>query len=78
MEWIPRHPGMEYIIYAGYSDRIPLYFREYVKVGEVGHPHFRERGLPIYFGSHPTEKLYRDWEEAWMESRGRFSRHPGG
>ncbi|MFO7671442.1 MAG: glycosyltransferase family 39 protein [Bacteroidales bacterium] len=76
MEWIPRHPEMEYLIYTGYSDRIPLYFREYLKVGEVEDPYFREHGLPIYFGSHPTGKLYEDWEEAWMASRGRFSRSP--
>jgi 4-amino-4-deoxy-L-arabinose transferase-like glycosyltransferase len=26
MEWIPRNPELEYMIYVGYSDRIPLYF----------------------------------------------------
>ena len=74
MEWIPRHPDMDHLIYVGYSDRIESYFSEYIRVGEVEHPHFRERGLPIYFGSHPTAKLYEDWEGAWQESKGRFSR----
>ncbi|MDX2432910.1 MAG: glycosyltransferase family 39 protein [Bacteroides sp.] len=75
MEWIPRHPDMDYLIYVGYSDRINLYFQEHFLVGEVEHPHFRESGLPIWFGSFPTGKLYEDWEESWLESKGRFTRH---
>ena len=74
MEWIPRHPHMDYLIYVGYTDRIGLYFQELEKIGEVEHPLFRERGLPIWFGSHPTEKLYQDWENAWQNSKGRFMR----
>lgn len=76
MEWIPREPEMDFLIYVGYTDRIGLYFQELTKVGEVEHPHFRERGLPIWFGSHPTEKLYQDWEASWQNSKGRFSRPP--
>lgn len=74
MEWIPRKPAFSYLIYIGYSDRIPGYFAEQTLVGTVDHPHFRERGLPIYFGSHPTQKLKDDWEEAWQGSQGRFTR----
>jgi len=74
MEWIPREPHMEHLIYVGYSDRIPLYFEELQLVGRVEHPHFREKGLPIWFGSHPTPKLKEDWEETWQESKGRFTR----
>ena len=74
MEWIPRKPDMDHLIYVGYTDRIELYFQELVLVGEVEHPHFRERGLPIYFGSHPTGKFLLDWEESWQDSKGRFSR----
>jgi 4-amino-4-deoxy-L-arabinose transferase-like glycosyltransferase len=74
MEWIPRYPEMEHMIYVGYSDRLPQYFQEYQLVGRVEHPHFREKGLPIWFGSHPTRKLYEDWEETWQETRGRFTR----
>lgn len=74
MEWIPRHPEMEHLIYMGYSDRLNDYFDTLVYVGEVENPHFREFGLPIYFGSHPTGKLYEDWEEAWQQSKGRFTR----
>ena len=74
MEWIPRYPEMDHLIYIGYSDRVLLYFREVKLVGTVDHPHFRERGLPIYFGSYPTLKLYADWEETWQESKGRFTR----
>ena len=77
MEWIPRQPDMNYLIYVGYTDKIELYFQELVLVGEVEHPHFRERGLPIYFGSYPTTKLLLDWEESWQDSKGRFSRQPG-
>jgi len=47
--------------------------------GEIWHllniqenPYFREHGLPIHFGSHPTQKLYDDWEASWKESKGRF------
>ena len=74
MEWIPRIPEMEHLIYIGYSDRLPQYFEQLERVGEVQHPHFRERGLPIFFGSYPTKKLDEDWEESWQESKGRFSR----
>ncbi|MEA3462847.1 MAG: glycosyltransferase family 39 protein [Bacteroidota bacterium] len=75
MEWIPRSPEMKHMIYVGYSDRIPQYFRKVELVGKVEHPHFRERGLPIWFGSHPTPRLYEDWEESWNESKGRFIRN---
>ena len=74
MEWIPRLPDLEYMIYVGYSDRVPEYFQETELAGKVEHPHFRERGLPIWFGSHPTPILYQDWEEAWQGSAGRFTR----
>lgn len=74
MEWIPRLPDLEYMVYVGYSDRVPQYFQEAELVGKVEHPHFRERGLPIWFGSHPTPILYQDWEEAWQGSAGRFTR----
>jgi hypothetical protein len=73
MEWIPREPGFEHLIYIGYSDRVPEYFETLRFVGEVENPYFRERGLPIYFGSHPTSRLYEDWEETWQESKGRFN-----
>lgn len=76
MEWIPRRPVMEYMIYVGYSDRVPQYFQELQLIGRVEHPYFRERGLPMWFGSHPTQKLYDDWEETWQESKGRFTRTP--
>jgi hypothetical protein len=72
MEWIPREPGCTYLIYIGYSDRLPSYFGELQYVGEVENPYFREKGLPIYFGSHPTRRLYEDWETAWQNSKGRF------
>ncbi len=74
MEWIPRQPEMDYLIYVGYTDRIDLYFQELFLVGEVEHPHFRERGLPIYFGSFPTQTLLDDWEKRWMDSKGAFTR----
>jgi len=74
MEWIPRYPKMEHLIYVGYSERLPQYFQDLELVGTVDHPHFRERGLPIYFGSHPTPKLFADWEESWQESKGRLTR----
>ena len=74
MEWIPREPGFDHLIYVGYSDRLPLYFEELELAGTVDHPHFRERGLPIHFGSFPTRKLRDDWEETWQESKGRFIR----
>jgi hypothetical protein len=76
MEWIPRTPVMEYMIYVGYSDRVPDYFQKAELIGRVEHPHFRERGLPIWFGSHPTAKLYHDWEESWQGSTGRFIQSP--
>jgi hypothetical protein len=59
---------------VGYSDRVDQYFLEVTLVGRVENPHFRERGLPIWFGSHPTARLYEDWEESWQETRGRFTR----
>ena len=74
MEWIPRDPDFEHLIYIGYSDRVPLYFESHQLVGQVEHTHFRERGLPIWFGSHPTPKLYEDWEGEWRETKGRFIR----
>lgn len=74
MQWVPRYPEAEHFIYAGYSDRLPLYFRELELVGRVDHPWFRESGLPVWFGSGPTEKLYGDWEEAWQENTGRITR----
>jgi len=77
MEWVPRHPDAQHCIYVGYSDRLPLYFRELQLVGKVENPWFREHGLPVHFGSHPTVKLYEDWEEAWQKSRGRFTRDAG-
>jgi hypothetical protein len=77
MEWIPRKPDFRHLIYMGYSDRVPLYFGELELVGTVDHPHFRERGLPIYFGSGPTRKLLEDWEYEWQETRGRFTRRRG-
>lgn len=77
MEWIPRKPEFGHLIYIGYSDRVPLYFEELEHVGTVEHPHFREKGLPVWFGSFPTQKLYEDWKETWQESKGRFTRRPG-
>ena len=74
MEWIPRKPELEHMIYVGYSDRVPEYFQEVMLVGRVEHPHFREKGLPIWFGSYPTPKLYLDWEETWQGSADRLSR----
>ncbi|RPI43120.1 MAG: hypothetical protein EHM46_04410 [Bacteroidetes bacterium] len=74
MQWAPREPSGEYFIYAGWSDRIPFYFREVALVGRVDNPWFRESGLPAWFGSHPTPKLYEDWEEAWQENTGRITR----
>ena len=53
MEWIPREPGFKHLIYVGYSDRLPLYFRELTAVGTVDHPHFREKGLPHGKGAYP-------------------------
>ena len=66
--------GAEHILYVGDSDRLPLYFKELLYVGEVDDPYFRENGVPIHFGSHFTEKLYADWEEEWMNSKGRVTR----
>jgi len=74
MEWIPRDPELDHLIYIGYSDKLPQYFEELKLVGTVDHPHFRENGLPIHFGSYPTQKLYDDWADTWQESKGRFSR----
>ena len=74
MEWIPRKAEFEHLIYIGYSDRVPLYFESHRLVGKVEHPHFRERGLPIWFGSFPKEQLIEDWEGEWQETRGRFIR----
>jgi 4-amino-4-deoxy-L-arabinose transferase-like glycosyltransferase len=64
-EWIPRNPDMTHMIYVGYSDRVPQYFRELVLVGRVENPWFREYGLPIWFGSYLTPTLFEDWEAAW-------------
>jgi len=77
MEWIPRDHPLEHVIYIGYSDRLPLYFDELQLVGTVEHPYFRERGLAIHFGSGPTPKLYEDWEDTWLQTRGRFTRNLG-
>jgi len=74
MEWIPRVPEQTYFIYIGYSDQLSQYFKEWKLVGTVDHPHFRERGLRIYFGSYQTQKLHDDWEESWQQSKGHFSR----
>jgi hypothetical protein len=74
MEWVPRKPEFTHLIYVGYSDRLPLYFKDLELVGTVEHPHFRERGLPIHFGSYPTQVLREDWESAWQNSKGRFIR----
>ncbi len=76
MEWIPRKPEADYVIYIGYSDQLPHYFKQLEKVGEVENPYFREKGLPITFGGDPTPELYEAWEEAWQESKGRFTRVP--
>jgi hypothetical protein len=65
--WIPRTPEMRHMLYVGYSDRVDSYFRETRLVGRVEHPFFRERGLPIWFGSYPTPRLYEDWEDTWQE-----------
>jgi len=74
MEWVPRRPEATYFIYAGYSDRLPVYFSDLELVGMVENPWFRESGLPVYFGSHPTSELFRDWEDEWQHTRGRFTR----
>ncbi len=76
-EWIPRTPSFNHMIYVGYSDRIADYFQEVTLVGRVEHPHFRERGLPIWFGSHPTPKLMADWEETWQENVAPLIRQQG-
>ena len=76
MEWIPANPDFSHLIYVGWSDRVPLYFEELTLVGRVENPYFRESGLPVYFGSGPTPKLWADWEETWQESTGRFTRFP--
>jgi hypothetical protein len=74
MEWIPRAPELTHMIYVGYSDRVESYFSEVKLVGKVENPHFREKGLPIWFGSHPTPKLFADWEETWQEDVAPFLR----
>jgi len=74
-EWIPRSPELSHMIYVGYSDRVSAYFQEILLVGRVEHPRFRERGLPIWFGSHPTPKLQADWEETWQENVAPFIRN---
>jgi hypothetical protein len=76
MEWIPRSPEYEHLIYIGNSDRISMYADTVILVGEVENPYFREYGLPIYFAGHPTAKLREDWESAWLETAGRFRRNP--
>ena len=74
MMWVSRVPEGDHCIYIGYSDRLPLYFESLERVATVENPHFRERGMPVWFGSGFTPKLYEDWEEAWQESAGRFTR----
>jgi hypothetical protein len=74
MQWVNRYPLAEHFIYAGWSDRLPQYFRELELVGRVENPWFRESGLPVWFGSGPTQKLRDDWEEAWQENTGRITR----
>jgi hypothetical protein len=74
MMWIPGKPDFESCIYVGHSDRVPLYFENLELVGTVDDPYFRERGVPIWFGSGPTPKLWADWEETWQESAGQFLR----
>jgi hypothetical protein len=67
-QWIPRNPKLTHMIYVGYSDRVQDYFLQSRRVGSVDHPYFRERGLPIWFGSYPTSKLMDDWEAAWKDN----------
>jgi hypothetical protein len=74
IEWIPRLPELTHMIYVGYSDRVADYFQETLLVGRVEHPRFRERGLPIWFGSYPTPELFFDWEETWQENVAPFIR----
>ena len=74
-EWIVRTPELSHMIYVGYSDRVSDYFEETFLVGRVEHPRFREQGLPIWFGSHPTPKLMADWEETWQENVAPFIRN---
>ncbi len=74
MEWVPRVPEGSHCIYMGWSDRLPLYFETLERVGTVENPWFRERGLPIWFGSGFTPKLEEDWEAEWQKSAGRFTR----
>jgi len=57
---------MKRMIYVGYSDRVSDYFQEVSLVAKVEHPYFRERGLPIWFGTYPTDLLFEDWEAAWQ------------
>ena len=76
-EWIPRSPELSHMIYVGYSDRVGEYFEETKLIGKVEHPRFRERGLPIWFGSRPTPKLMADWEESWQENVAPFIRKQG-
>jgi hypothetical protein len=76
MNWIPAKPDFRHLIYIGNSRRLPLYFEELTLVGRAENPYFRETGLPIHFGSVPTDVLWEDWEESWQESVGRFTRHP--
>jgi len=65
-KWVPRKPMMKRMIYVGYSDRVSDYFQEVSLVAKVEHPYFRERGLPIWFGTYPTDLLFEDWEAAWQ------------
>jgi hypothetical protein len=67
-QWIPRTPDLKHMIYVGYSERVADYFQKLKRVGSVEHPHFRERGLPIWFGSYPTPRLMEDWEAAWQDN----------
>jgi len=75
IKWIPRKPDFAHLIYIGYSDNLPEYADSLVLVGRVEHPYFRERGLPVHFASRPTPAFYLAWENAWLESAGRFSRN---
>lgn len=74
MFWVPPTGEFDHLIYVGYSDRIPLYFEKLERVGKVENPHFREHGLPIWFGSKPTDTLHADWKGAWENSAGQFNK----
>ena len=46
MEWIPRTPELEHLIYVGYSDRVPEYFQEINAGGKSGTSPFQGTGSP--------------------------------